>query len=147
MGSRVQICKNHFGLIWSKLNPGVGPCLGALVFCAIIYFRAPLLFDSLVSMHAVILWGTSATCNKLWSWWQACCVHWWYIGLVFWLHISLNVIVNCHQSPQLPHLCLNDAGIIWDCRTDIWSDGLVIKMGIHWKYWSSYICRHHSPRF
>jgi hypothetical protein len=27
-GSKVQIPRNQFGLIWSKLNPWFGPCLG-----------------------------------------------------------------------------------------------------------------------
>jgi hypothetical protein len=27
-GSRVRIPRNQFGLIWSKSNPWVGPCLG-----------------------------------------------------------------------------------------------------------------------
>jgi len=28
----------------------------------------------------------------------------------FLLHISLNVIVNCHHSSHLPHFCVNNAG-------------------------------------
>jgi hypothetical protein len=46
MVSRVQTPRNQFGLIWSKLNPWVGSCLGPYSFCILVIhmMRALLLF-------------------------------------------------------------------------------------------------------
>jgi hypothetical protein len=44
-GLRVQICRNQFGLTWSRLNPGVELCIGPLL-ASWLFKSCALLFSS-----------------------------------------------------------------------------------------------------